>query len=84
VTEPDVRAERQLNNVELQLLTERMARVAENVYWLFFHAEMGSRVHAFIEFCGVLNKYVQICRRFAKKWGVAIQNDAEPKQEGRR
>jgi hypothetical protein len=22
--------------------------------------------------------------RFAKKWGVAIQNDAEPKQEGRR
>ena len=65
MTEPSVPGERQLNNVELQLLTERMARVAENVYWLFFYAEMGSRVHAFLEFNGLLLKYVQICRRCA-------------------
>jgi hypothetical protein len=65
VSEPSVGGDRPLNNVELQLLTERMGRVAENVYWLFFRAGMGSEVHAFIEFCGVLNKYVQICRRCA-------------------
>jgi hypothetical protein len=50
---------------DLLLLAQRMEKVAEQVYWMFFHAEMGARVHAFIEFCGVLNKYVQICQRCA-------------------
>jgi hypothetical protein len=50
---------------DLPLLAQRMEAVAEQVYWMFFHAEMGARVHAFIEFCGVLNKYVEICQRCA-------------------
>lgn len=48
---------------ELRSLLLRMEGVSEKVYWLFFYAGMGAEVHAFIEFCGVLNKYVDICRR---------------------
>lgn len=59
------KCKRPLNNVELQLLTERMRRVVENVYWLFHYEGMGTWVHAFIEFNGLLSKYVDICRRCA-------------------
>ena len=52
---------------DLLLLAQRMEKVAEQVYWMFFHAEMGARIDAFIEFCGVLSKYVQICQRCAEE-----------------
>ena len=51
---------------ELVGLTVLMRRVANDVYTLFFKSNMGGQVHAFIEFCGVLNKYVDICRRAAE------------------
>jgi hypothetical protein len=52
---------------ELVKLANQMEKVADTVYWLFFHANMGGQVHAFIEFCGLLNKYTEICKRCAEQ-----------------
>lgn len=52
---------------ELLALTARMRAVANKTYDLFFRAGMGGDVHAFIEFCGVLSKYVDICERCAEQ-----------------
>ena len=52
---------------ELTALLGRMQRVADETYWRFFHAGMGQEAHAFIEFCGVLNKYVDLCARAAEQ-----------------
>lgn len=54
-----------LNKVYLAALVARMHGVAESVYWLFFYANMGGEVHAFIEFNGLLSKYVEMCKRCA-------------------
>lgn len=51
----------------LVALAGRMQKVSDKVYWLFFREEMGARVHAFIEFNGLLAKYVDICTRAAER-----------------
>lgn len=50
---------------DLLALVARMRAVSAQTYDLFFLANMGGEVHAFIEFCGVLSKYVDICERAA-------------------
>lgn len=50
---------------ELTTLAARMDEVARRTYGLFFVAGMGSEVHAFIEFNGLIAKYVEICQRCA-------------------
>lgn len=50
---------------ELQRLVKDMGGVAESTYWLFFHAGMGSRCHAFLEFNGLISQYVKIAQRAA-------------------
>lgn len=55
------------STAELLALTKRMRAVSDATYWLFFNAHMGADVHAFIEFCGVLSKYVDICERSAAR-----------------
>jgi len=50
---------------ELAALVERMDEVACRTYGLFFGANMGGEVHAFIEFNGLLGKYVEVCARCA-------------------
>jgi hypothetical protein len=50
---------------ELLALVARMRKVAEQTYALFFVSGMGAEVHAFIEFNGVISKYVDICQRCA-------------------
>jgi len=52
---------------ELEDLVARMNQVAEQTYNLFFHANMGGDVHAFIEFNGLITKYVDVCRRAASE-----------------
>lgn len=52
---------------ELVALAGRMQTVASETYWLFFHAEMGARVHAFIEFNGLIGKYAEVCARAAEQ-----------------
>lgn len=52
---------------ELLALTARMRAVSNTTYDLFFSSGMGGDVHAFIEFCGVLSKYVDICHRCAEQ-----------------
>lgn len=52
---------------ELDLLISRMREVSSRVYWMFFGAGMGSEAHAFIEFNGLISKYVDICERAAEK-----------------
>ncbi len=42
-----------------------MHSVADDAYWLFFSRGMGAKVHAYIEFCGLLAKYTEICARAA-------------------
>lgn len=52
---------------ELLRLVARMRAVSNATYDLFFTTGMGGDVHAFIEFCGVLSKYVDICERCAQQ-----------------
>lgn len=52
---------------ELLALTARMRAVSNATYDLFFTTGMGGDVHAFIEFCGLLSKYVDICHRCAEQ-----------------
>ena len=51
---------------ELLALTARMRAVSNRTYDLFFSSGMGGDVHAFIEFCGVISKYVDICHQCAE------------------
>lgn len=48
-------------------VTREMRATAGKVYDLFFWSGMGSKVHAYIEFCGLLSKYVDICQRAAER-----------------
>lgn len=48
---------------EREKLLETMNELSKRVYWAFFHAGIGQTCHAFIEFNGVLSKYVDLCRK---------------------
>lgn len=50
---------------ELIELAKEMHSVADRVYWMFFRTGMGAKVHAYVEFCGLLSKYTEICARAA-------------------
>lgn len=51
---------------ELDEIITTMRRVAHDTYALFFSAGMGSSCHAFLEFNGLISKYVDICQNCAK------------------
>jgi len=55
------------DKAELLALAARMRAVSDATYYLFFKSGMGAEAHAFLEFCGVLSKYVDICERCAEK-----------------
>lgn len=65
VARGDVPLGEEAGKAELLALARRMRAVSDETYWLFYNAGMGAEVHAFIEFCGVLAKYVDICERCA-------------------
>lgn len=48
---------------ELGALVRDMRSVVATTYGAFFGANMGGRAHAFIEFNGLISKYVDICER---------------------
>jgi N-acetyl-anhydromuramyl-L-alanine amidase AmpD len=50
---------------DLQKIASDMHKVAEATYWLFFIQGMGSNCHAFLEFNGLIAKYVDIARKAA-------------------
>lgn len=52
--------------VELEALLVRMRAVAEQTYWTFFWSGMGAEVHAFIEFNGLISKYIDLCSKAAE------------------
>ncbi len=69
---------------ERRRLTEllgRMRKVTEQTYWTFFNAGIGTECHAFIEFNGVLSKYVDLCQA-AHEAGIDFtksnEHNAEP------
>lgn len=39
----------------------RMRALNEQFYWKLNHAEMGSLCHAFVEFCGLQSKFIDLC-----------------------
>lgn len=47
---------------ELEEIVMTMRRVASDTYALFFSAGMGAYAHAFLEFNGLISKYVDICQ----------------------
>ena len=51
---------------ELEEIVTTMRRVASDTYAVFFSAGMGSSAHAFLEFNGLISKYVDICQNCAK------------------
>jgi hypothetical protein len=51
----------------LTKLVRDMRTVQQRTYGLFFASNMGGRVHAFIEFNGLISKYVDICERAAER-----------------
>lgn len=55
------------DKAELLALSARMRAVSNATYDLFFVTGMGGEAHAFIEFCGLLSKYVDICHRCAEQ-----------------
>ena len=52
---------------ELTALVTRMEGVAAATYSVFFRAGMGSEAHAFLEFNGLIAKYVDVCRKCAEQ-----------------
>lgn len=55
---PDAPASRQ----ELDEILRDMRTVNERLYWTMFHFGFGHRCHAFLEFCGLMSKYADLCR----------------------
>jgi hypothetical protein len=47
-------------------VAQRMAEANEKVYWYLFVMGFGSDCHAFLEFCGLMSKYQQLCRKAAE------------------
>lgn len=52
---------------ELEDLAKKMRAVANATYALFFSAGMGGECHAFLEFNGLIQKYVDIASRAAQQ-----------------
>lgn len=50
---------------ELQETLRRMDRLCSDFYWACFTAGMGSRCHPFLEFNGIMSKYVNLCSNAA-------------------
>jgi hypothetical protein len=51
-----------MNEEERAKLLDTMRQVVEKTYWMFFNAGIGTHCHAFIEFNGVISKYVDLCQ----------------------
>ena len=58
---------------EREKILEDMKKLRENCYWMFFHQGMGQKAHAFLEFNGLISKYVDLCVR-AHEQGVDFTN----------
>lgn len=54
-------ARKTTDSKDLKDLVKRMRGVSQRVYGLFFASNMGAECHAFLEFNGLLSKYVDIC-----------------------
>lgn len=46
-------------------VARKLGQLSEETYWKFSGAGVGSHCHAFIEFCGLMSKYTEICYRSA-------------------
>jgi hypothetical protein len=44
-------------------LISKMEKIANDLYWRMFRDNVGTYCHPYIEFCGLLNKYVGLCRQ---------------------
>lgn len=58
-----MQTEMEYSEEELKELVQDMRSITDRLYWTMFWGSIGGRAHAFIEFCGVMNKYVDICER---------------------
>lgn len=52
---------------ELQETVALMRQLCRDFYWSCFRTEMGSRCHPFLEFNGIMSKYVDLCRNAAEQ-----------------
>lgn len=52
---------------DLMKIVAAMREVSNRTYDVFFWGNMGAYAHAFIEFNGLLSKYVDICQRAAEQ-----------------
>lgn len=48
-------------------VAKRMGEANEKIYRLLFSMEFGTDCHAFLEFCGLMSKYQNLCRAAAAK-----------------
>lgn len=53
--------------VELVALLAQMERARERIYWFMFAESFGSTCHAFIEHCGLMGEFINVCRRNLEK-----------------
>lgn len=51
---------------ELQEILNRMKEANDAIYWNLFRMGFGSDCHAFLEFCGMMNKFQELCATAAK------------------
>jgi len=47
---------------ERQQTLSEMQAISDKFYLMVFKAEMGSKAHAFVEFTGVMNEFITLCR----------------------
>lgn len=44
-------------------ILKRMEAANERIYWMLFRMRFGTDCHAFLEFCGLMSKYQQLCKK---------------------
>ncbi len=57
----------QWTKAELMETVGIMRELNTQIYYAMFRAGIGSRAHPYLEFCGVLSKYVDVCAAAAEK-----------------
>lgn len=52
---------------ELDETVTLLDKLVTHFYWLCFRNEIGHKCHPFLEFSGLMQQYVQICRQASRK-----------------
>lgn len=52
-----------------------LKEIVTQFYWTLFHAKVGARFHAFIEWCGVMSKHLDIMKELLVRGGDPLHGN---------